>query len=282
MIIATNYTQRKEVRTKDCSTYKHVYTQAESHFNARIQHLPDGTDNYAVFSKPIFNPYGFETIGNEKRSCDNADTPKKYEMDNVRDDSFNRAKKTIEEIALANDDWDCMVTLTLDREKIDRYDTKAVKKAVSKWLNNMQQRKHIKYLLIPELHKDNAIHFHGFMKLGDLQYVDSGKTDKSKRRIFNITDYKYGFSTAVFLDHNKERATNYICKYITKHSKKIFGSFYLAGGDIIRKLPCDYLNIDYCEFDGNEYPIKNANMSVKYARCEREKGEKCLKIIPTC
>lgn len=44
------------------------------------------------------------------------------------------------------------------------------------------------------------------------------------RPVYNMLDWKYGFSTCVPLDENYERTANYIVKYITKSdSGKIFG-----------------------------------------------------------
>jgi len=185
-------------------------------------------------------------------------------MESIRDDSIKRSCDNITEIALAND-WDCMATFTLSSEKIDRYDVPVIQKKFCKWLNNIRQRKNVEYIIVPEYHKDGAVHFHGLLKLGKLELIDSGKRDPSDRTAYNILDYKLGFSVAVLIDNNKMAISRYIAKYITKDTRKIFGKFYLAGGNLKRKLPCDYDNLDYDAFEGKQYPIEHTNILVKYA-----------------
>ena len=184
-----------------------------------------------------------------------------------RADSIKRAKDKIFEIALANE-WEYMVTLTLDDEKIDRYDPAQVQKTISKWLDNQVQRKGIKYLIVPEYHKDKAIHFHGLVA-GDLGYTFSNtykvkgikkpvkKNTLTRRKlpeehpfvkkIYNVRRFPYGFTTAVRLDDEAERVAVYMTKYITKDLQKIFGSYYKAGGKIKRELDYILMNIDFVQ-----------------------------------
>lgn len=149
-----------------------------------------------------------------------------------------RAKSAIRDIALCNN-FETMATLTFDGEKIDRYSSAEIKKALKSTLSNLTQRHGIQYLVIPEYHKKKkeeetpAIHLHGLFVLGDLELVPAMKNgyqlhDSNGRLIYNLPywDLRFGYNEVKFLDTNVERATNYIIKYITKDTKKIFGKYY--------------------------------------------------------
>lgn len=113
--------------------------------------------------------------------------------------------------------WDWFVTLTLNPAKIDRYNYLECSKRVRKWFDNLRQRKYpdMYYLIVPELHKDGAWHFHGLVGgCKDLK-VSYWKTDKKGVDLYDIDDFKYGWSTAsVVKDSGK--CSSYITKYITK------------------------------------------------------------------
>jgi hypothetical protein len=190
--------------------------------------------------------------------------PETVKSDRVRQDSFKRSKNAIFEIAAANE-WSYMVTFTVDSDKCDRYDREAVKKAFSAWLYDMSKRKGLKALIIPEYHKDKAVHFHGLIN-GSLEMVHSGtykiegekkpvKESTLRRRgltpqadnvkdVFNVKGYKLGFSTALPLDGNVTRISYYMTKYCTKDLEKIFGSYYFCVGKVKRHLPYCICNMD--------------------------------------
>lgn len=113
--------------------------------------------------------------------------------------------------------WDWFVTLTFSPEKVDRFDYGACVKLLSKWLNNCRRKvPDMKYLVVPEMHKNGAWHFHGlFSCCNGLGFTDSGKRDKKGVRIYNIGRYRLGFTTATRVV-NMEKVSKYISKYITK------------------------------------------------------------------
>lgn len=128
----------------------------------------------------------------------------------------------------------------------------------------MVQRKDLKYLLVPELHKSGRIHFHALM-CGNLTLVESGHYDKALRTIYNVIDWKYGFTTAVKIDGCYEAMCKYITKYITKDLKKITGNFYYSGGHGLIRLPdIIYSDIEFDTFDAKEYIVPNIFSKVKY------------------
>ena len=239
--------------------------------NAKVKFTPDGFCKVSCFTRQIYKGEGYEAL--EYFSREQAEIellspvrkePETVKSDRVRQDSFKRSKNAIFEIASANE-WKYMVTFTVDKDKCDRYDREAVKKAFSGWLYDMSKRKGLKALIIPEFHKDKAIHFHGLIN-DTLDMVHSGtykiegekkpvKESTLRRRgltsqaetvkdVYNVKGYKLGFSTAVPLDGNVTRVSYYMTKYCTKDLEKIFGSYYFCVGKVNRHLPYCICNMD--------------------------------------
>lgn len=130
--------------------------------------------------------------------------------------SFRRAKTTLTDIALCNDfDLFCTFTFALDRN-----DVGAKKQQMAHWLNN-QRLIHgpFRYIIVAEYHKDGkAIHFHALFGGYKGKLKDSGKVQNG-RKVYNISSYRGGFSTAVKID-DIEKVSSYITKYITKAMPK--------------------------------------------------------------
>ena len=260
-----------------------LYTDEETRKNAKVRILPNGQVKVTAFRKGVYREKGFEKIECfsryeeelKSRKVGTYETEKLKKLaekelleiteDKSRKDSVKRAKDKIFEIASANK-WDWMITLTLDKDKIDRYDPKEVQKLVCKWFDNQVQRKGFKYLIVPEEHEDGAIHFHGLcnnaldfvfsehykikgkkkpVALSTLKKCGYKPGDKDVKEVFNIKNFPYGFTTALPLDDNVVAVSLYMTKYITKDLKKIFGSFYFAGGKIVRALPFELHDIDF-------------------------------------
>ena len=85
------------------------------------------------------------------------------------------------------------VTLTFDPEKVNSSDYETAKNTLLKWCRKMRDRhKQFDYLMIPELHKSGAVHFHGL--LGDVTayFVEAvnAKTGKPvirhNRQVYNL------------------------------------------------------------------------------------------------
>lgn len=224
--------------------------------NARIKYYPNGTQRYSVFNYPLF------------RDVDRGEVVKPHTYntgDFSRSDSVKRAKDNIFDIAYLNEsEWKYFITFTLDKSKIDRYDRGVLKKYMLQWLKNQVKRKGLKYLIVPEYHKDKAIHFHGLINDCDFTFLDSGKVDKSGRKIFNVKDWRLGFTTAILLDEEKINLCKYIVKYVSKDVQKIFGNFYLAGGHLNREVPFLYTEMDFESLEAPEFCIPNTNLKVKY------------------
>ena len=143
--------------------------------------------------------------------------------------NLSRAKSAVYELALCNS-WDFFVTFTLDASKIDRNDLHAAYRKIAKWFNNYNSRYgcKIRYLLIPEPHKDGAWHFHGLLSgVPPNLLIPFSHTDHIPQRIktmlaagrevYNWPAYASTFGY-VTLDRvqDAKRCSGYMTKYITK------------------------------------------------------------------
>lgn len=129
-------------------------------------------------------------------------------------------RRRIKGYALINE-FEWFVTLTLNPEKINSFDYNIAKTTLLKWCRLIRDKYgKFDYLLIPELHKSGAIHFHGL--LGDIpaNFAEAvnPKTNtpviRHERQVYNLEDWKYGFSDCEKIE-SPERAASYITKYVT-------------------------------------------------------------------
>lgn len=138
--------------------------------------------------------------------------------------SVNRTKNMVYNYARGNV-WEWFITLTFNKEKIDRYNYDECSKRLRKWLNNIKNKyaPNLKYLVIPEQHKDGAWHFHGLLSdCGNIKFNEAFNKHtgellytKSDLPIYNFGSYKLGYSTATAIV-DTEKASSYVTKYITK------------------------------------------------------------------
>lgn len=138
--------------------------------NARVKTYPDGSQDLLVCEAPIFGFGGWEAERRAtlKRRSAQGDA---HQGDPQR--AVRRAKAQVRDIALCTP-FRWFVTLTLSPEKVkDRRDPAEVVRHLNHWLDNQVRRRGLAYVLVPERHKDGAIHFHGFFN-DALEAVDSG------------------------------------------------------------------------------------------------------------
>ena len=152
--------------------------------------------------------------------------------------SMNRSKNNLMDILKSND-FNFFVTLTFDKNKIDRLNDKETRKAFAKFIKDLRRDfNNMIYVAVPEYHKKGGLHFHllvGKVTAGELGLEDSGKSVKNGRckgqTIFNVTKWQSGFSTATkVLDTNAVKY--YLSKYLTKGKvdPRFFGKkrFYVS------------------------------------------------------
>lgn len=286
--------------------------------NAIVYTYPNGDFDIVCAAEKIFLPPGWEkaedfshpaTAGGARRCeelgedeqlefpLDNEALPKPREKgkksqgeDMLR--SMRRARAKLRRLALSNE-FTHFVTLTLDKEKVDRYDPKAIMQKVNRCLDNLVRRHGLKYILVPEQHKDGAYHFHGFIA-GDLRLEDSGTIDlpweeKPKRPrdaqeradwlsrgghvVYNWLQWPLGFTTALQLYGTYSAAVAYVCKYIGKQQRqRPMGRWYYSGGGL-KEPQRLYTTLEYSTLgqqfpdDAVEFEIPGTQMVVIHHRC---------------
>jgi RNA binding exosome subunit len=181
--------------------------------------------------------------------------------------SRNRTVQNIYGIARANK-WDWFITLTINPKKLDSSNYGEVTKKASQWLKDLRKRKspNMVYILVPELHNDGKKwHIHGL--ISNCDELDFKETDieKNGKVIYNLDNWKYGFSTATKIEHSG-KASSYITKYITKelcertpHKKR-----YWASNNAYRMN--DVLEIDNLTDEEKENYIKQVSGQINYMK----------------
>lgn len=147
--------------------------------------------------------------------------------DKKLDPAISRARKTITELALCNP-WDWFGTFTLDKDKYDRYDLEKFHKDFSQWIRDQRKKTGhaIRYVLVPELHKDGAWHIHGLLyDVPDLISFDYLRAELGWRVPDKLIgrdyfcwmgfDAKFGFCSLGRI-HDPVGVSFYVSKYVSK------------------------------------------------------------------
>ena len=191
-------------------------------YNVRVKFLANVVQ-IRVYSEFV---YGGKKLSKKKKT----ENPFTEKLENIRTfDELEEAQKRSASVSRTrsinkiydlsrNNNWDWFFTLTFNPDKVDSFDYSFCTKKLSDWLSNMKRKcPEMKYLVVPEQHKSGRWHFHGlFANCDGLNFVDSGLVDKSGRIIYNVDNYRLGWSTATKVT-DSDKASSYMCKYITKN-----------------------------------------------------------------
>ena len=213
-------------------------------YNIRIIEYENGSVEVRHYDKPVNAVYDGESSiapvyrQPKKRKKNLIENPFSGELeplktfeDAVRSDrvSLNRTRNNVYKYS-RQADWEYFITLTFDSGKVNRYDFDICMKKSCEWLKNQRNRyaPDLKYLIVPEQHKDGAWHIHGVLAcVGDMIFTDSGRVAKGGKAyvinatnskyptIYNLSGWKNGWSTATKV-RDKHKVASYIVKYITK------------------------------------------------------------------
>ncbi len=266
-------------------------------YDLKIKHYPGGQTkktycNFRTFKVPFPQP-----TGRINRKYENLLTGwelEKYRREKEKE-SVRRSIISIQDIMYLNPQLKWFITLTFDLSKVDSSSPEAVYDKLKHFLKNSVQRNNLQYVLIPEYHKKgNKLHFHGaindafelidsgtrlvegFRKSMRLQkIIRLGLENQIKKIVYNIPEWTVGFSTAIELDENRDRAVGYVLKYLTKELEDMekkgyfpvrpFGKRYFSSKNI-EKYPlvelCNYVGLyedillpEYCN-PYNDYKYK--------------------------
>lgn len=130
--------------------------------------------------------------------------------------SIRQTKTQITDYVLSNN-FEIFATFTFSPKKVDRFDIDACKYKLRKWLQRQREKdSNLKYVVVPERHKNGAIHFHALFENIDAFTLKKTKIKQDGRDVFSMRDWRFGFSNVKFIDSNRIKVATYITKYITK------------------------------------------------------------------
>lgn len=132
----------------------------------------------------------------------------------------NFAKRQIIEYGL-NNKFNYFFTLTTDAKKIDRDNPELINDKIRKFFNNFKERydSELRYLFVPELHKDGRVHFHGLIYTTQKDFFEFLFLDKKNK--LPVYRHKWFFDNLganrfVYISENSPYCIYYMVKYITK------------------------------------------------------------------
>lgn len=176
-----------------------------------IEHItkeyPNNMYKVTIFNNPLVIPR--PKLGHKPNR--NSDQP----SDKSIEESLRRTRTTIFDYALSNN-FSYFVTFTFNPKKVDRYSIESTSNIMKYWLNRQKKRSpNFAYVIVPEFHKDGAIHFHALIRDYNAE-LKSTNVFQNGKRVYNLTGFTAGFTNAQKLDDDQTKAAAYLTKYITK------------------------------------------------------------------
>ena len=143
--------------------------------------------------------------------------------------NIRATKSRIRELIMCNE-WEYMVTFTLNGDRYNRTDLDTWKKEFLQWVQNYRKKYgiDIKYIFVPELHKDNITwHMHGLIKglpLSHLRQIVNGdseykRLEKRVRMGYEVYVWEAYQQKFGYCDVEKIRNKEAVCNYLTKSIK---------------------------------------------------------------
>lgn len=198
------------------------------------------------FSQPLFRESGYELVDRPSAAHDLApevcdcETDEDMRQVNILR-AVRRAKVNTFDCIECNPDLDVFATLTIAPDAADRTSWDECYGLLRQWLSNRVQRRGLKYIAVPEYHKDGkSIHFHAIFNSGALRMVRARSPTgralcRKGKPIYNLDDVTFGWTTAQYItgEDSQDKVAKYIYKYMGKQmGAKIGGRYYLHGGDL--------------------------------------------------
>ena len=234
--------------------------------NAKVQKFPlCGLKKTTICSKSIFREQNLNLITENKPKHGNSQkTTSKVEPMKVRLDNIRRARQKALHIAMLTS-FTHFITWTLDKRKINCCDLSEVNSVLKTFLKNCALRYDLTYLVVPELHKSGAIHMHGLIN-GNMKLVDSGHRYWGGRIIYNMPQWKYGWTTAIPMHGDQRQIAYYLTKHINDTERRILGNYYYAGGNnLVRKPETELCDLNYDEVIVDKvYSVPYTELCFKY------------------
>jgi hypothetical protein len=201
--------------------------EIEQQVTAIASYYPDMIKVYVPFSPIQRLPRGWETSEESKDHSSVFNSINSGESSEER--SIRRSRQLVYDYILCNR-FNLFATITI---ATDRHNIEHSKQKLNTWLKNQRDRNgKFYYVIVPEYHKDGAIHFHGVFNnyLGKLKESRSARTNRrltsNNKQVYEFAEYKSGFTKVQYIGDtptDQVRVGGYIRKYITKEMVSIFG-----------------------------------------------------------
>ena len=190
---------------------------------------PSGTyrPDYTIkqYSEQVYKIIRFKRSFSDDGFIPERKADKSLQEDNAQKlaNNFSRARSMLLQYALCNR-WEYFFTGTINAEWFDRFDLSRYYIALSQWIRDKRKEygTEIKYLLVPERHKDGAWHIHGLLSGLPGDKLFSFVPGLHPRKLvdsdyLNWGDYaqKFGFCSLGKVQDPIGSAF-YICKYLSK------------------------------------------------------------------
>lgn len=257
------------------NTLKIVYIKALR--NPKYPKKPPQKFSMPVYGCKPYKPFfKLKTLKQALRYCERA---KKAEqaLKNARlENNISRTRARIFELAACNE-FQFFCTFTQDKEKRYRFDLAEFRKDFAQLIRNINRGRadsdKIKYLLIPEKHKNGGWHMHGLLKGltdKDLRPFELSENIPKKLKdlirsgtpVYDWTRYRraFGYFTCTEIA-NGEAVSRYITKYISKDLQSgviesgqhlFFASQGLKSREVITSLNTDPCPVTEWDFE-NDY-----------------------------
>lgn len=273
-------------RKKDCIEFMEFQ---RSRILSDIDVYFKSVDNFLLFSsqsRKVDDLYIHDSIiwgGNSLSAAEQSFL--KSLRNSIRQDNLKKTRDTIFDYVLCNE-WEYFFTGTIDQKKFDAFNAEKLKKPLKKWLNHMQERYGLSYIVIFEYHKKGGIHIHGLLRsspLTPLRLVESGtrsyygfkkpmKDSTALKRgldinkgqiVYNLVTWKFGFSTAIKVYGSQGAIAHYVTKYITKSNQKIMGRYFWHSQDLKKPnvffINSDYDSLQLANYHGFKYLYQSTN-----------------------
>lgn len=272
--------------------YSEYYNERyKKYYNKKTKHYPDGYKKVVYCNNKKFRIALYGT--GQKRRASSSDWWKDLSDEELSEDekryieaveadrekrshyqAMRRAQDRVFDIVRLNyKDLKLFVTVTFDKEKVNSLDPVAVIMPLLSWLKNMVYRYNLMFVLVPEYHKSGRIHCHlltnkifnlvdsgtrivdGFSQPVKLETIEKYKIAPSriKNVVYNIPEWKYGFSTAIETYGDSLGVACYIAKYMTKKDEcedtdKVFGKRFWSSRNMKLYPDIELENISAQEF----------------------------------
>lgn len=242
--------------------------------NCRLKIMPNGEImEIMACSLSCFVPDGWESVDHDEH------IPIPGSAGDGGERARRRAKRHVADLIRCNSDMDVFWTLTLAPDArteggtaISRTDYDQVNKKLQQWLADRVRRRDLKYVAVYEYHDrleadgKRALHVHGVANHSALRLADSGHKYRDKlghwHTIYNVSDWRLGITTAMYMYGDRGAATNYICKYIYKSEEPVGGRWYMHSHNL-REPRYEYIDIDYMTAPGRTFLVPEAHCSFK-------------------